>query len=262
MGAIPKGTIMKHTVVAGDTLTSIAKKYNLTVHDLRKLNPGQTDFLDIGQTLLVSVPLKTPIEPSKVQPQPKTKPKVQVKNDQTVPAPYVPQTLSFDEAIEFTKKTAASLGIPVSIALALITAESSWDPTANASKTGAKGIMQITPILQKGRGIKNPLDFEEAVTEGLKFLKDLKRNLQKHPNIAVWGTSEEKLWSLAAVAYHAGLAGTKAWLDRGGNREEEGDYSVGPKSLSHGDNVHQMAEKFKDEAVMNQELAKYKHHWK
>lgn len=43
-----------YTVVKGDTLNKIAKKYNLTVTELKKLNPSSSDKLQIGDLLIVS----------------------------------------------------------------------------------------------------------------------------------------------------------------------------------------------------------------
>ena len=46
--------VPKHTVAKGETLTSIAKLYNITVSDLQKLNKIENDRkLQIGQTLTI-----------------------------------------------------------------------------------------------------------------------------------------------------------------------------------------------------------------
>jgi len=44
---------IKHTVVAGETLFGIAKKYTKTVKQLKSLNPGLTESISVGQTLIV-----------------------------------------------------------------------------------------------------------------------------------------------------------------------------------------------------------------
>ena len=50
----------KHTVAKGETLTSIAKVYNVTVSDLLKLNKIENDRkLQIGQTLTIPAPKPT-----------------------------------------------------------------------------------------------------------------------------------------------------------------------------------------------------------
>ncbi|MFI3260281.1 MAG: LysM peptidoglycan-binding domain-containing protein [bacterium] len=45
-----------YTVVAGDTLYSIASKYNTSVSVLKELNNLTSDILTIGQTLIINVP--------------------------------------------------------------------------------------------------------------------------------------------------------------------------------------------------------------
>ncbi|WP_242202585.1 glucosaminidase domain-containing protein [Aestuariivivens insulae] len=46
-------TKMSHTVVKGDTLYSISKKYNTTVEAIRRMNGLEDNIISIGQTLLV-----------------------------------------------------------------------------------------------------------------------------------------------------------------------------------------------------------------
>ena len=66
--AVPPG--LQHTVAKGETLTSIAKQYNIPLSDLQKLNTITNDRkLQIGQTLKVPVPAtpapeKTPDAPA------------------------------------------------------------------------------------------------------------------------------------------------------------------------------------------------------
>lgn len=48
------GTLDTYTVKAGDTLYSIAKKYGLTVSELKQLNNLTSDILSIGQVLNIS----------------------------------------------------------------------------------------------------------------------------------------------------------------------------------------------------------------
>jgi LysM repeat protein len=56
--------VPKHTVAKGETLTSIAKLYNITVSELQKLNKIENDRkLQIGQTLTIPTP-KPPEPPS------------------------------------------------------------------------------------------------------------------------------------------------------------------------------------------------------
>ena len=51
---IDKTETKKYTIVAGDTLTKIAKKHDLTVAELKELNPKLSDTVYVGQTVIVS----------------------------------------------------------------------------------------------------------------------------------------------------------------------------------------------------------------
>lgn len=51
-----------YTVVSGDSLWSIAKKFNVSVTEIRNLNNLKSDLLSIGQVILI--PVKTPTIPS------------------------------------------------------------------------------------------------------------------------------------------------------------------------------------------------------
>lgn len=56
------GTVIKHTVVAGEYLTLIARNYGVTVNELRLWNHLTTDTLQIGQVLKVIPGTTTPVE--------------------------------------------------------------------------------------------------------------------------------------------------------------------------------------------------------
>jgi LysM repeat protein len=47
------GLQTQHTVVSGDTLSGIARRYNITVNDLRRLNNLTSDLIRIGQILRI-----------------------------------------------------------------------------------------------------------------------------------------------------------------------------------------------------------------
>lgn len=49
----PQTSVKKHTVVSGDTISGIARKYNMTNDELRKLNSLTSDTLRVGQVLIV-----------------------------------------------------------------------------------------------------------------------------------------------------------------------------------------------------------------
>ncbi|WP_051173224.1 N-acetylmuramoyl-L-alanine amidase [Thermodesulfobacterium hveragerdense] len=58
-----------HTVQKGETLEKIAKKYNLSIPELKRLNNLKKDKLSVGQKLIVGV---KKVQPKKEEPKPKT----------------------------------------------------------------------------------------------------------------------------------------------------------------------------------------------
>ena len=50
---INTSSTVRHTVIAGDTLWSIANQYNTTVNDIRALNGLVGDLINVGQVLIV-----------------------------------------------------------------------------------------------------------------------------------------------------------------------------------------------------------------
>ena len=66
-------TPVTHTIQAGDTLYSLARRYDTTVTNLLDLNPGIEVYnLRIGTTILVCRPNITPVPPIGVVPAPIT----------------------------------------------------------------------------------------------------------------------------------------------------------------------------------------------
>ena len=70
---IEPSTGIKHLVEKGETLTGIAKRYNLALPDLQKANKGVNDRkLQIGQTLTIPI-AKLPESPANENPTPEKK---------------------------------------------------------------------------------------------------------------------------------------------------------------------------------------------
>ncbi|MFD1636340.1 LysM peptidoglycan-binding domain-containing protein [Evansella tamaricis] len=76
---------LKHTVVSGDTLFSISRRYDTTVSELRTLNNLTTDILGLGQVL--SIPQKTMQPPSGTEPEPVPAPEPTAPVPDPVPDP-------------------------------------------------------------------------------------------------------------------------------------------------------------------------------
>jgi soluble lytic murein transglycosylase-like protein len=105
------------------------------------------------------------------------------------PAPPRPQPPStpFDDII---REAAATYGVDVDLVRAVIQTESRFDPKA-VSGAGAKGLMQIMPILAKELRIKNVFDPRENIFGGTKYLSQL---LDRHDGNV----------TLALASYNAG----------------------------------------------------------
>ena len=107
---------------------------------------------------------------------------VGVSNMRTVPADR-----AYDDVI---RDAARTYGINEDLIRAVIRAESSFDPL-QVSPAGAKGLMQIMPVLAKELGVSDPFDPRENVMAGTRYLRRL---LDAHSgNVA-----------LALASYNAG----------------------------------------------------------
>jgi soluble lytic murein transglycosylase-like protein len=106
----------------------------------------------------------------------------------TPPRRYTPRVRSFDPLIE---QTARHHGVPPALVKAVIAAESSFDPRAVSPK-GAQGLMQLMPETARSLGVRNPMQADENVRGGVRYLRAL---LDRYRD-----------WTRALAAYNAGPA--------------------------------------------------------
>jgi len=89
----------------------------------------------------------------------------------------------FDAIIE---EAAALYGVNSALVKAVIQAESRFNPLA-VSPVGAKGLMQLMPIIAKEYGALNPLDAKQNVFAGVKYLSELLDRYNGNVSLALAG---------------------------------------------------------------------------
>ncbi len=67
---------------------------------------------------------------------------------------------------------AAKNGLDPKVFRALVGAESNWNPTAT-SRVGAQGLCQLMPSTAAALGVSNPMDPEQSLEGGAKYLKQM-----------------------------------------------------------------------------------------
>jgi soluble lytic murein transglycosylase-like protein len=100
----------------------------------------------------------------------------EVKTDETDPS-------RFDAIIE---EASALYGVNSALVKAVIQAESRFNPLA-VSPVGAKGLMQLMPVIAKEYGALNPLDAKQNVFAGVKYLSNLLDRYNGNVSMALAG---------------------------------------------------------------------------
>lgn len=73
---------------------------------------------------------------------------------------------------EIFQAAAEKYNVPLNLLKAVAKAESGFDASA-VSRCGAQGVMQLMPSTAKALGVENPLDAEQNIMGGAKYLSDL-----------------------------------------------------------------------------------------
>jgi len=114
------------------------------------------------------------------------------------PLEVFPSNLSIDlqTLLENANTVADEFGIDRNIFLALISAESGWNPNAVSPK-GAQGLTQLMPSTAQALGVLNPFDPIQNLRGGAKYLRQM--------------LDEFGSYELALAAYNAGPGAVKRY---------------------------------------------------
>jgi hypothetical protein len=110
--------------------------------------------------------------------------------------PTVPDTSGAKDCSTL-ESAAATQGLPIDFFTRLIRQESNFDPKA-ISRAGAQGIAQFMPGTARWRGLSDPFEPAQSLTESARWLRELR---DQFGNLG-----------LAAAAYNAGPRRVRDWL--------------------------------------------------
>lgn len=99
--------------------------------------------------------------------------------------------------------------------------ESRLDPDAT-SRSGALGLMQLLPSTAKDMGCEDPLDPEQNLRAGIKYLDWLRTNFFADPEL-----DEEERMNFILAAYNAGPGNVRRW------RKQAPDHGLDPNRWRH-----------------------------
>ncbi len=132
-----------HTVKKGETLSKIAKKYDVSIADIKTKNKLKSDKITVGQKLVI---------PTKQQPAIQTPQKTNPNN--TVIRPVIePENSSLDDVIRFTKK----LSIP----------NGRWKYIVVHHSAIERGNAKIYDKNHRSRGMENGLAYHFVIGNGI-----------------------------------------------------------------------------------------------
>ncbi len=202
-----------HTVVAGDTLFSIARAHGVAVHELAALNDlSNPDLLAVGRRLvipgaapMITTPTTTaaPDAPAPTQAPTTTAPTTTTPTTTTAPTAAetgddTPSTSATPLANAF-ERWSTSYGIPKDLLEALTWKESNWQP-AVTGPGGHLGIGQLSPdtvtfVEERLLGLDlDPLSMSDGVQLAARYLRYLlDRTDSDREALAAWN---QGLWGL------------------------------------------------------------------
>ncbi len=191
-----------HTVVTGDTLFSIARRYGVGVHELAERNDlSNPNLLAVGRTLNIPSPEETTAPTPTTPPTTTAAPTSTAAPTTTSPVtadPDTPSTSATPLANAF-ERWSTSYGIPQDLLEALTWKESNWQPSITGPG-GHLGIGQLSPdtvtfIEERLLGLDlDPLSMSDGVQLAARYLRYLlDRTDSEREALAAWN---QGLWGL------------------------------------------------------------------
>lgn len=97
---------------------------------------------------------------------------VNIEKNELNESPHANNNISQNAIEEIIYKKADKYNLNPNLIKSVVKTESNFNPNALSYK-GAQGLMQLMPQTAKQLGVKNPLNIEENLEGGVKYLKDM-----------------------------------------------------------------------------------------
>lgn len=145
--------------------------------------------------------------------------------------------VTFDDMLDTLSNAEKSASLPTGLLGVMAFFESSGNPTAVSSESGAKGLLQITSIFQEQEKIKDVTDIKEVAGKAASFLRHAHDRMGQSPNTQAFeGFGWDLKWELAVMAYYSGVQGVLNWL--GDAAPLTGDHkNVGERALKYTERI-------------------------
>jgi len=145
--------------------------------------------------------------------------------------------VTFDDMLQVLSDAEKSANLPTGLLSVIAFLESSGNPTAVSSESGAKGLLQVVSVFQEQEKIKDVTDIKEVAGKAARFLRHAHDRMGQSPNTQAFeGFGWDLKWELAIMAYYSGVQGVLNWL--GDAAPLTGDHkNVGERALNYTERI-------------------------